>query len=1107
MKEGSPSASSTNADFLLGGGEMGAGIRAHDWAKTPLGALETWPQCLRTVVRLLLDSGFPMLIAWGREFTPLYNDAWRSLLGSTRQPTALGQSAAESFAAIWDGLGPAFERVLEVGEAATLTDQRLELNRHGTIEAGYFTFSCSALRDETGKPGGVFVTLIETTARVQSEQQIPAPHGLAAPANQPHSAVAISAADFAQRKQAQEADAYLAAVVRSSSEAVVGLSLDGLIKSWNPAAEQLFGYSADEALGQSISLIALPEYHAEQSEFISRAHAGDRVDTEVVRRTRSGQPVHVILKAAPVIDKANRMIGISATLTDITERKRAEEKLRESEDRFAKAFNASPLAMTISSLKTGKLIEVNDTFSTMSGYTREEAIGQSTVDLGLWIEPEERESGLETIKQMGRMHNVEHRFRLRNGEEAAGLLSAELIEISGEPCVLTVLLDITERKRDEKALREHEEQFRLLFENSADAILITDDDGHYLGANRAACEMLGYTHEQLLKMKVADLAVTNSVDAGERFRTYSQRGHETDDFYFARPDGEHRIAQYTASRFAPGRHLSILRDITERKQAEESARKQSERLRLLWEAAAVLLTTDEPDAMLQGLFSKIAAHFRLDSYFNFMVNDAGDGLRLESCKGITEETARSISRLEYGQAICGTVAVQREPITATFIQQSDDPKVQLVKSFGIRVYACNPLLADDRLLGTLSFASRQRDQFDADELEFLRTISRYVTVAYERLRLVNELRETDRRKDEFLATLAHELRNPLAPIRNALHVMHLAKDEAETVERARTLMERQLQQMVRLIDDLLDVSRISRGKIELRKERSDLATVVQNAIETSQPLIDQYGHTLTVNIPAEPIAVEADVTRLAQVFANLLNNAAKYTEQGGTIHLTVNVHEREVAVCVQDNGIGISKQMLPRVFEMFAQVDRSLEKSKGGLGIGLNITRRLVEMHGGTIEAHSAGHGQGSEFVVCLPVLAPVVEPSKTLSADQPADATPRRRILVADDNEDSAVSLAIMLRFMGNEVRTAHDGIEAVAVADEFHPDVILLDIGMPGLNGYDACRRIREKPWASGTVIMALTGWGQDEDKRRSRDAGFNHHLVKPVEPDTLEKLLAPL
>ena len=364
------------------------------------------------------------------------------------------------------------------------------------------------------------------------------------------------------------------------------------------------------------------------------------------------------------------------------------------------------------------------------------------------------------------------------------------------------------------------------------------------------------------------------------------------------------------------------------------------------------------------------------------------------------------------------------------------------------------------------------------------------------------LRDADRRKDEFLATLAHELRNPLAPIRNGLQVLRLGGSTGEMAENARLMMERQLGQMVQLIDDLLD---LSRGKIELRKVRVELAKIVQQAVETSRPLIEANGHDLTINVPPGPIYVDADTTRLAQVFSNLLNNAAKYTERGGRVRLSVQQHGNEVTVAVRDNGIGIPAHMLPHVFEMFTQVDRNLERSQGGLGIGLSIVKRLVEMHGGGVEVKSDGHGMGSEFAVRLPVVLSVVQPQ--VDDTEPTGPSSRRRILVVDDNRDAAMSLAMMLQLMGNETKTAHDGLEALDVAAVYRPDLMLLDIGMPRLNGYDTAKQIRQQPWGKRIVLVALTGWGQDEDRRKSQDAGFDSHMVKPIEPAALEKLLANL
>lgn len=375
----------------------------------------------------------------------------------------------------------------------------------------------------------------------------------------------------------------------------------------------------------------------------------------------------------------------------------------------------------------------------------------------------------------------------------------------------------------------------------------------------------------------------------------------------------------------------------------------------------------------------------------------------------------------------------------------------------------------------------------------------------ERKRLYQQLQDADRRKDEFLAILAHELRNPLAPIRNALEILRLAGDNKAALEHVRTIMERQLQQMVRLIDDLLDVSRITRDKLVLRKEPIELAAVVRQAVETSRPLIEASGHQFTVAVPDEPIPVDADAARLAQVFANLLNNAAKYTERGGRIGLTVQREGNEAVVTVMDTGVGIRAEHLPHIFEMFAQVDQSLERSQGGLGIGLTLVKRLTEMHGGTVEARSDGPNKGSAFRVRLPILSGQIAQPQPPSGEceSKAVAVPCK-VLIVDDHQDTATSMSTILHIMGHDVRVAHDGQQAVVEAASYQPDVILLDISLPKMSGHEVARRIREQPKGRHVKLVALTGWGQEEDKRRAKDAGFDHYLIKPVEPAALEELL---
>ena len=369
------------------------------------------------------------------------------------------------------------------------------------------------------------------------------------------------------------------------------------------------------------------------------------------------------------------------------------------------------------------------------------------------------------------------------------------------------------------------------------------------------------------------------------------------------------------------------------------------------------------------------------------------------------------------------------------------------------------------------------------------------------------LREADRRKDEFLAILAHELRNPLAPIANSLGLLQGAEVDPNLLCEARQTMERQLAQLTRLVDDLLEVNRISRGKIELRKVVTDVAKVVLHAVEASRPLMERKQQHLKLEMPTESIELDADDARLAQVISNLLNNASKYTDAGGRITLTVAREGNSAVIRVCDTGVGLSTDALSRIFEMFAQVDATLERSQGGLGIGLTLARTLVEMHDGTLTAASAGPGCGSEFTVRIPARSqsPTVMTSSPPSTPVVKPSSGGRRVLVVDDNHDSATTLAMLLKLSSHKVEKAHDGEEALAVAERFQPEVILLDIGLPKLNGYEVVRKLREEPWGKGIKVFALTGWGQEEDRQKSKEAGFDDHIVKPVQHATLVKLLS--
>jgi signal transduction histidine kinase/DNA-binding response OmpR family regulator len=557
--------------------------------------------------------------------------------------------------------------------------------------------------------------------------------------------------------------------------------------------------------------------------------------------------------------------------------------------------------------------------------------------------------------------------------------------------------------------------------------------------------------------------------------------------------------------------IALAREQAARAVAEETTR----RSRFLAEASKVLARSLDFDATLRAL-AEVALPFLGDQSAVSALNDNGSVWKTEWAWTGPEHAQRG------GQSTDGPVidaavaqAIERalrsgklerlERRAEGRATHSETPPAFETARYGLVL----PLQARGRTLGTLALARTHTDrEYTTAELALVEDLAGRAAIAMDNARLYESIREADQRKNEFLAMLAHELRNPLAPIRNAVELFRLHDLEKPQLQFAREVVERQVQLLVRLVDDLLDVSRITRGKVTLQKELVSVADVVARAIETSQPLIAARQQQLTVDLPEEPLQVEADPARLAQVLANLLNNAAKYTETGGRIWLAVAPDEEEVVFRVRDTGMGISPEMLSRVFDLFTQVDRSLDRSQGGLGIGLTLVRQLVEMHGGTVEAHSDGPNQGSEFVVRLPAL--MREQTQTQSTNGTAaarTATPNRRVLVVDDNADGAESLALLLRLSGHHVQIAHDGLAALESAQSFRPEIVLLDIGLPGVDGYEVARRLKQDPVTQTIHIIAVTGYGQEADRLRAQEAGFDHHLVKPVDPEVLPGLLASL
>jgi PAS domain S-box-containing protein len=677
--------------------------------------------------------------------------------------------------------------------------------------------------------------------------------------------------------------------------------------------------------------------------------------------------------------------------------------------------------------------------------------------------------------------------------------------------------DIEEQKQAVDELRRSEERFRQLADSMPQIVFTARPDGRVDYLNRRWSEYAGLTEVDGENW----LSVLHPDDRGaclaEAQRTFASG--DPFEMEMRLREGRTGLYRWHLARSVPVRDQAgrVVRwygtgtDIHDRKQAEDAAR-------FLAEVSAALAAVVDYETTLQKVAALAVPQFADWSAVDMAEPDGTlrrlafvhqDPQQLRLGRELIErypseeDAPGSISHVfRSGQpVIIGEITDEMLSKTAR-----DEEHLGLLRAVGVRSYICVPLVAAGETLGVLTFATAESGRrYAHSDLAMAEDLAHRAAIAIQNAKLYRELRAADRLKDEFLAMLAHELRNPLAAIRNAHYVMKAPGSDETILPQVREIAERQVDHMARLLDDLLDVARISRGRIELRKEPLDAAALANQTVESIRPLIEARKHELTLSVPAEPAWIEADPTRLEQILNNLLNNAAKYTDRGGRIHLAVECEAGEVAFRVRDTGVGIAPDMLPHIFDPFVQAERRLDRSHGGLGIGLTLVKKLVELHGGSVVARSAGLGCGSEFIVRLPAIAAPGGPSEKSSHHAAASRPVSRRVLVVDDNRDAADSLALLLRLAGQDARVAYDGPAALAQAKDSAPDVIFLDIGMPGMDGYEVARRLRQDPASKGLLLIALTGWGQDADRRRSLEAGFDHHLVKPVGAQALHDLLA--
>lgn len=932
--------------------------------------------------------------------------------------------------------------------------------------------------------------------------------------------LARQAADLIERKQSETAlrrsEERFRAIVSQATAGVAQSDLCGGFVLMNERYCAITGYTREELLRLRMRDIIHPDdLPGNLAQFERLLNTGEDFVIEERYLRKDGSAVWVNNSVSTIRDDKGILQGVLTVSLDITERKQAEQALRESEARYRNIFQTAHVSIweedfsavkrELDKLKASGIRDFRDYFA---GH------------------PEFVQRMIACVRTVGVNDTTLRMFGAKDGQELLNSLTAifvpettsifieELLAIAEEreffeadavlktvqgerlhvqvtitfpppqdsfERVLVTVMDITERKQLEEETRRLAQRLQLITDALPALISYVDADQRYRFNNKAYQDWFGYAPEEICGKSVQEVVGAEAyVRVRSRIETVLAGRHIRfeEEIPYKKVGRRIVIAEYVPDIRSDGSvagFYGLIHDITERKELEEKTRRLAERLQLIADAMPALISYIDADHRYRFV------NKAYQEWFGYMPEEV-----------LGKSMPEVLGANAYAQV--------RPHVDAALGGRSIRFEAEMPYRAGGTRSILGEYVPDIRLDGSIpgiyvlvqDITERKRAEraleSHAEEIERSRDM----------------LRDADRRKDEFLATLAHELRNPLAPIRQAAKLLKSPQLGERDAQWARDVIDRQVNAMGWLLDDLLDISRISRGKLELRMEAVDLASVVESALELSRPLIDAKRHRLQVELPAATVWLEADPLRLAQVISNLLTNAAKYTDPQGELRLWARPEDAELLIGVTDNGIGIAADMLPKIFDMFSQVAPALERTEGGLGVGLALVRGLVALHGGSVEAHSGGSGRGSEFRLRLP-LGDVALRKPELQAETPA-AQPavRRKVLIVDDNRDTAETLAILIRLQGYEVRTSFNGRDGLEAAETFHPDIALLDIGMPELNGYEMARHIRERLWGRRMTLIAVTGWGQEDDRRRAIAAGFDYHLRKPVDTDFLQALL---
>ncbi|MBW4666032.1 MAG: PAS domain S-box protein [Cyanomargarita calcarea GSE-NOS-MK-12-04C] len=925
---------------------------------------------------------------------------------------------------------------------------------------------------------------------------------------------------------------------------VVGImfgDVKGGIQQANDEYLRIIGYKREDLVANKIRWdeITPPEYlYLDEQSTIEALSTGACTPYEKEYIRFDGSRIPILMGFVLVGEERQESVCF---VLDLSKRKEAESALQQSEKRFRLAVDNIPNVFSIYD-QYGRFQFVNAVASQITNKLPEEFIGRTDEEV---FPPEITQAYVQTLHQAIKtrtLQTTEATVILPNyGKFTTAIKYVPLLDENGEIFqILGITDDITARKEAEDALRNQQKWLEELVNLMPTPLLLIEaGTGRITFANRAAQEMAGgefptnvATENYDTVYHVTDAAgnvIPNEETPGARVA----RGERIDgaEMDWHTPGGVRSLVTYADTLPAIYGHeatcVMVFQDISSLKQVKNALSLGYKRLQLLFETASDLLSSQQPEALVNNLFGKLSDQISLDVYFNYLIEDK-ELLRLESYSGITEEFASSVKWVKFGQAICGTVAAERRAIYVENVQQSIEPKTELIRSIGITAYYSHPLIAQEKLLGTISFGSRTRSKFSQNEMSMMQAVCDLGAIAMERTSLIaslqqqtEQLSDANRMKDEFLAILSHELRSPLNAILGWAQLLRGGKLNETQISKGIETIERNAKAQTQLIEDLLDISRMIQGKLRLKVCQCDLIPIIDSALDSVSLAAQVREIDLRIFIAdrgQSQYLVSGDAGRIQQVIWNLLSNAIKFTPKGGRVELRMSMSanlgsELLAIIQVSDTGIGISPDFLPYVFDRFRQADSSSTRNHGGLGLGLAIVRHIVELHGGTIYAESPGEEQGATFTVKLPLLK--TQPSPPLSLSPPPPSFPSFpslfgvRVLIVDDEADTRDFLVTVLQGCQAEVHAVASVAEALQVIPEWKPDVLVSDIGMPGEDGYSLIRKLRASPPEKGGKIpaAALTAYTRTQDRMRAIQEGFQLHLPKPVEPDELAAVVASL